>query len=154
LQLELEETGQVMIREFGEGILATLPWGDDSTMRDITDKVVALGLTAKTFSELAGGTEDLEAWAEAMERAGQNAKDVTDVYTALLQERARLRLAEDAAKITQQFVGTTTTTAPVVTTTTQPTVNQTIIYPPGVTPTATAVSGNLYLSRNGVRTGP
>jgi len=152
LQEELAETGRVMVRELGESGLAQL--GDKSVMKDVTREVLSVGLNAKTFSELAAGTQDLEDWGQALIDSGKNADDVRAVYIALVDARAKLNRATEETEITRQFVGTTTTTAPVVTTTTQPTVNQTIIYPPGVTPTATAVAGNLYLSRNGVRTNP
>ena len=129
LQTELTETGKVMFKEMGESGLAALPWGDDTVLKDITDKVVSLGLNVKTFSELAAGTQDLEDWMAAMEAAGQNSKDVRDVFWALVQERARLRAADEASRVTRQFLDTgvvTPTTVPGVTATTQPVVNNTI----------------------------
>jgi len=200
LQDELTNTGTVMVRDFGEGMLAALPWGDDTVMRDITDKVVDLGLNVKEFSQLAGdNTVDLDAWSQAMIADGQNVSDVLDVYNALIQKRAKLNLADEASKINRQFLDTgeavvipteletpdtdkvvrdaqaaldanpvTIPVSAVASATAgeaarlgafavpnpQPVIHNTIIYPAGTTPTATVSTGNIYYSRNGVRTSP
>jgi len=108
LKAELTEAGKVTVRDFGESALAALPWGDDTVMRDITDKVVSLGIDVDEFSDIAAdNTKDLKAWAEAMIADGQNAEDVLDVYSALLQARGKLALGTRAAAISQQFFNTT-----------------------------------------------
>jgi len=108
LETSLTEAKGVSVSEINEGWLAGgLPWGDDTVIKDITQDVVDLGLNVETFSQLAAGSnENIDAWGQAQKDAGADSQQLQTVLLALGQEHIRLTKAQDAAKVSQQFLKT------------------------------------------------